>query len=188
MATTSALDIENNVRDVFIPVLGKLEEVGPHHSSTWDPLFLKLLLLRHAMAHVVDVPASALEEVAAGLGEFAAAEGLMQSLRTSAAPAARRVATALAVRSEEEDGLLGDPGSYLVEDWDTYGVFAVGATAVGAARFRPPPDCPTCGKPSVAGSDYLTCCKAWLVQPMFCNLCHSATRAATFGRSGCRGR
>ena len=34
MATASALDIEYNVRDVFIPVLGKLEEVGPHHSST----------------------------------------------------------------------------------------------------------------------------------------------------------
>ena len=39
----------------------------------------------------------------------------------------------------------------------------------------------------MAGSDYLTCSKSWLIPPMFCNLCHSATRATTFSRSGCRG-
>jgi hypothetical protein len=132
MATTSALDIEYNVRDVFIPVLGQLEEVGPHHSSTWDPLFLKLLLLRHTMAHEVDVPMSALEEVAAGLGEVAAAEGLMQSLRTSATPSPRKAISALAIRAEEEDGPHGELDSYLVEEGDTYEVFEVGATGWGA--------------------------------------------------------
>ena len=73
--------------------------------------------------------------------------------------------------------------SYQAEVGETRGIFAV-----GTARVRPPPDCPKCRKPSVTGSDYLACCKNWLITPMFCNLCHSATRALTFNRSDCRGR
>jgi hypothetical protein len=77
MAETSAMDIEYNVRDVFLPLVGKVEVVGPHHFSTWDPLYLKLLLLRKSVEFVVEVPASALEQAVAGLGEHAAAEGVM---------------------------------------------------------------------------------------------------------------
>ena len=100
----------------------------------------------------------------------------MQSLRTSTTPSPRKAISALTIRAEEEDGPHGERDSYLAEEGDTYEVFAVGATGWGTARGRTPPYCLMCGKPSVAGSDYLTCCKAWLVQPMFCNLCHSTTR------------
>ena len=125
---------------------------------------------------------SVLLTVASDLGEYAAAEALLQSLRSSDADPVRRVAAAHAVCLEErEEGQSSGWGAYEGDD-------AAHAFAVGSRRFPPAPVCGKCGKPGVEGCDFLGCCGTWLVAQMFCNLCHSPTRKSQFERSGCRGR
>ena len=70
---------------------------------------MKILLARKAEEHNEEVPMAVLQTLASDLGAYAAADALLQSLRSSEADPVRRVVTAHAVRLDEnaegrEDG------------------------------------------------------------------------------------
>ena len=98
LAAASTLGFAFSVKMVFTSTVAKIEEVGPVYSSTWDPLYLKVLLARRDVEHDEDVPMSVLLTLASDLGTYAAAEALLLSLRTSGGHPSQRVAAAHAMQ------------------------------------------------------------------------------------------
>ena len=156
LAATTTLDIDFSVRDVFLPVVAKLEAVGTNHSSTWDPLFLKVLLARESMAHTMEIPKAILLTLASDLGAYATAESLLQSLRSAPAAPLRCSGEIQAVRAECR--LIERQDEFPEPQWDLDE--PCGVLAVGSRRYLPTV-CPSCGKPGTEGSDYMTCCSVW---------------------------
>ena len=79
----SSLGLAFSVKRVyFTSLVAKVEEVGPIYSSTWDPHYLKVLLARRAWMHDEEVPMAVLQTLASDLGAYAAADALLQSLRS----------------------------------------------------------------------------------------------------------
>ena len=102
LAAASTLDFDFSVKTVFLAVVAKVERVGANFSSTWDPLFLKILLARKAEEHNEEVPMAVLQTLASDLGAYAASDALLQSLRSIEADPVRRVVAAHAVRFDED--------------------------------------------------------------------------------------
>ena len=186
LASASSLEFDFSVKKVFLAMVAKVERVGANYSSTWDPLFLKALLARKAYEHEEEVPMAALLTLSSDLGAYAAADALLQSLRSSVADPVRRTAAAHAVLDAGGSAYRNEE-QYPAPSTDD-GEDMVSVLAIGARRFPPPPNRHKCGKPGVDGSDYLVCCGIWLAVQMFCNLCHCPTRKQQFDRTGCRGR
>ena len=103
LAAASTLGFAFSVKSVFTSMVAKVEEVGPIYSSTWDPLYLKVLLARRDVEHDEDVPLPVLMTLASDLGTYAAAEALLQSLRTSGGHPSKRVAAA---HSMQKDAMI----------------------------------------------------------------------------------
>jgi hypothetical protein len=82
LAVASSLGLAFSVKRVFTSLVAKVDEVGPIYSSTWDPLYLKVLLARRAVEHDEEVPMAVLQTLASDLGAYAAAEALLQCLRS----------------------------------------------------------------------------------------------------------
>ena len=85
LADASSLGFTFSVKRVFTSLVAKVEEVGPIYSSTWDPLYLKVLLARRAVEHDEEVPMAVLQTLASDLGAYAAAEALLHCLRSPGA-------------------------------------------------------------------------------------------------------
>ncbi len=82
LAGASSLGFAFSVKKVFTTLVARVEEVGPIYSSTWDPLYLKVLLVRRAVEHDEEIPMAVLQTLASDLGAYAAAEALLQCLRS----------------------------------------------------------------------------------------------------------
>ena len=68
------------MKTVFTILVSKIEEVGAHHSSTWDPFYLKALVARREIEHDEENPMDVLVTMVNDLGEYAGAEALLRSL------------------------------------------------------------------------------------------------------------
>ena len=77
LAAASTLDFDFSVKTVFLAVVAKVERVGANFSSTWDPLFLKILLARKAEEHNEEIPMAVLQTLASDLGAYAASDALL---------------------------------------------------------------------------------------------------------------
>ena len=101
LAGASSLGFAFSVKRVSTSLVAKVEEVGPIYSSTWDPLYLKVLLARRAWEHNEEVPMAVLQTLTSDLGAYAAAEALLPCLRSPGVHLPRRVAVARAMQQAE---------------------------------------------------------------------------------------
>ena len=132
LSTASALEIEFSVKTVFTILVSKIEEVGAHHSSTWDPFYLKALVARREIEHDEEYPMDVLVTLVNDLGEYAAAEALLRSLQSATTSAPRKPAKVYSARAESS----GDPEAAVVEtEGGSSDVLAI-------RRYVAPPNCP----------------------------------------------
>ena len=76
LAAATTLEFDFSVKTVFTSIVGKVEKVGANYSSTWDPLYLKILLAWKSVEHDEEVPMPVLLTAASDLGAYAASEAL----------------------------------------------------------------------------------------------------------------